>query len=266
MNKKLKNKKLSILVCSYDKVHDVLELWDNYTFNNFKELIKKYKIYYGLNFSNKKNSKLINKNILFSNTLDWGLSMQIWLNQIESKYLLILLDDQLIKKLSISKLEKIINDVTNENIKFASISYGVQIIQKFINNKIVFKGQIPISKYSINLQPAIWEKRFLKKILKNVKNPWEFELNSSILYNKKFFKSFYYITKDIVFFEQYVERGKIYPKRFFKIFKDNSKRLSKRYELEKSRRIWSHIGYIYKLCKELLNVIKTFLYKKINYL
>ena len=41
MNKKLKNEKLSILICSYDKVHDVLELWDNYTFNNFKELIKK---------------------------------------------------------------------------------------------------------------------------------------------------------------------------------------------------------------------------------
>ena len=82
-----KNNKLSVLVCSYDKVHDVLELWDNYTFKYFKDLNKKYKIYYGLNFSNKNNSKLINKNILFSNTFDWGLSMQNWLKQIESKYL-----------------------------------------------------------------------------------------------------------------------------------------------------------------------------------
>ena len=266
MNKKLKNNKLSVLVCSYDKVHDVLELWDNYTFKYFKELNKKYKIFYGLNFSNKNNSKLINKNILFSNTFDWGLSMQNWLKQIESKYLLILLDDQLIKKMSYLKLKTIMNDMENENIKFASISYGVQIIQKFINKKVVYKGKIPVSKYSINLQPAIWEKNFLQKLLKNVKNPWDFELTSSKKYKVKFFKSYYYIAKDIVFFEQYIERGKVYPKRFYKIFKENYQILSTRHELEKSRRIWSHIGYIYKLLKELFNVLKSFLIKKINYL
>ena len=44
MNKKRKNNKLSVLVCSYDKVHDVLELWDNYTFKYFKELNKKIPI------------------------------------------------------------------------------------------------------------------------------------------------------------------------------------------------------------------------------
>ncbi len=266
MNKKIKNNELSILVCSYDKVLDVLELWDNYTYTYFQDLSKKYKIYYGLNFPNKENYNLINKNILFSNTFDWGLSMKIWLTQIDSKYLLILLDDQLIKKLSILRLETIINDVENENIKFASISYGVQIFQKFIKKQSIFKGEIPISKYSINLQPAIWEKSFLKKLLKNVNNPWDFELKSSILYKRKFFKSYYYIAKDIAFFEQYIERGKLYPKRFYKIFKRNYKTLTKRYSLEKSRRIWSHIGYIYKLFKELFNVLKSFLIKKIKYL
>ena len=124
MNKELYNDELAILVCSFDKVIDILELWDKYTFRYFKHLNKKYKIYYGLNFSDKFDSKLINKNILFSNTLDWGTSMQIWLSQIESKYILILLDDQLIKKLSIKKIEIILNDISNENIKFSSISYG----------------------------------------------------------------------------------------------------------------------------------------------
>ena len=259
MNKKHSKDKLSILVCSYDEVIDILKLWDSYTFTYFKDLNKKYNIYYGLNFSNKNNTQLINKNIIFSNTLDWGLSMQIWLKQIDSKYILILLDDQLIKKLSKLKLATIINDMANENIKFASISYGVQIIQKFINKQTIHKGKIPVSKYSINLQPAIWEKSFLHKLLRDVKNPWDFELKSSDLYNKKFFKSFFYITKDIIFFEQYIERGEIYPGRFYRIFNKNYRILSNRNKLRISRRIWSHIGYLYKLFKELISVINSFL-------
>ena len=55
MNKKIKNNELSILVCSYDKVLDILEFWDNYTYTYFQDLSKKYKIYYGLNFPNKEN-------------------------------------------------------------------------------------------------------------------------------------------------------------------------------------------------------------------
>ena len=104
--------RLSILVASYDEVQDILMLWDNKVYKEKSKLFKKYNLYYGLNFKAQNKLETHNKNFLYSETLNWGLSLEKWINQIDSQYILIFLDDHIIKNLSITSLESIIKDIS----------------------------------------------------------------------------------------------------------------------------------------------------------
>tara|TARA_A100001388_G_C28768410_1_gene502274 strand:- start:32 stop:835 length:804 start_codon:yes stop_codon:yes gene_type:complete len=267
MNRELILNKFSILVCSFDSVSDILQLWDKKFFKSPFLFKKNFKIFYGLNFYNENNKFLFhNKNILYSKTFNWSFSLKSWLNQISSEYILLILDDQVIKTFSTSKVKKIINDIDKSGIIYAPISYGTHLTRKIINKEIILKTKVPTSKYSINLQPSIWRKSFLINLLNESINPWEFEIKSSQRYNKENFNAFFYITKDISFFEQYIERGKIYPKRFHEIFKKPYQLILKREKVNIRRRFISHIGYIYKIIKEFINSLKSFILFKLIFI
>ena len=214
---------LSILVASYDDVQDILKLWDNKIYKKEKRVFKKYNLYYGLNFKAQNKLKTFNKKFLYSETLNWSLSLEKWINQIDSKYILILLDDHIIKKISIISLESVIKDIKNNNVLYAPLTYGSNILRNIVNIKEFIKGKVLNGKYSINLQPAIWEKSYLLRLLKGTSNPWDFEICSSLEYGKKQSNAYFYIAKNIIFYEQYIERGKVYPRRFYKIFNSDYK-------------------------------------------
>ncbi len=267
MNRELHLNKFSILVCSFDKVSDILELWDNKFFNSSFNISGDLSIFYGLNFYNKQTQNLLlNKNILYSQTLDWSLSLQSWVNQIKTKYILLLLDDQVIQNFSFPKVIKIIGDIDKSKIMYAPISYGTHLTRRLINKNMIIKTKVPRSKYSINLQPSIWDKEFLMRLLLESNNPWDFEINSSKKYNRKNFNAFFYIAKDLIFYEQYVERGKIYPNRFHEIFKKPYKKLIRRDKVSNFRRLLSHWGYIYKVIKEFLYSLKYFIQFKMHFI
>ena len=237
-------------------------LWDNKVYKNKIKAFKKFKIFYGLNFKSQNKLKTLNKNFLYSETLNWSLSLEKWINQIDSKYILILLDDHIIQKFSITSLETIIEDISNNKVLYAPLTYGTNILRNIVNIKKFVKGRVLDSKYSINLQPAIWEKSFILRLLKGTSNPWDFEIYSSLKYQKKKFNAYFYITKHIIFYEQFIERGKVYPRRFYNIFKCNYRLLTNRSPLEFKRRFISHIGYIYKIFKEFVNtLISLIIYK-----
>ena len=121
------------------------------------------------------------------------------------------------------------------------IIFFICLLLKIIQiNAQDIKGKVLDSKYSINLQPAIWEKSCLLRLLKGTSNPWDFEICSSLEYKKKKFNSYFYITKNILFYEQYIERGKVYPQRFHNIFKSDYRVLTNRSPLELKRRIISN--------------------------
>ena len=255
-------KRLSILVASYDSVQDILMLWDKKFFSKKSNLNKKYNLYYGLNF--KKNNILKNPSniILYSETYDWSKSLKNWINQIESEYIFLLLDDHIIKNISIIYLDSILNNIINNNVLYAPLTYGTNILRNFVDTKRILKGRVINGKYSINLQPAIWEKNLILKLLMETTNPWDFEIISSIKYKRQKFKAYFYITKKIVFYEQYIERGKVYPDRFFEIFKKKYNLLTNRKPLGFKRRFISHLGFIYKLIKEfIIALISITIYK-----
>ncbi len=230
-------------------------LWDKKVYKEKTNLFNQYNLFYGLNFKDQNKLKTFNKNFLYSETLNWGLSLEKWINQIDSQYILIFLDDHIIKNFSIKSLESIIKDISSNKVLYAPLTYGTNILRNIVNVKKFIKGKVLDGKYSINLQPAIWEKKHLLKLLKGISNPWDFEICSSLEYKKKKFNSYFYITKNILFYEQYIERGKVYPKRFHNIFKSDYRVLTNRSPLELKRRIISHIGYIYKIFKEFIKTL-----------
>ena len=262
MKKILNKDQLSILICSFDKAIDILKLYDDLLFNSPINIKKRFNVYYGLNFHHHKKDFFFNKQILYSNRYEWSISLIDWLSNIKSEYILLLLDDQIIKRISPNKIIKIVNDMNSNDIKYAQISYGTHIIRRFLNKNIIFKSKVVNSKYSINLQPSIWEKNFLINLLIKSETPWDFEIKSSQIYSQENFKAYYYISKDIIFYEQFVERGKIYPKRFYEIFNYSYRVLKNRKELNTKRKLISHLGYIFRILKEFLNLVNSILKRK----
>ena len=246
---------LSILVASYDKVQDILKLWDNKIYKKNTKLFKKFNLYYGLNFKSQNKLQTFNKNFLYSEQHNWGSSVEEWINQIDSKYILILLDDHIIKNFSIKSLESILKDIKKNKVLYAPLTYGTNILRNMIDIKNFIKGRVLDGKYSINLQPAIWEKSLILRLLKETTNPWDFEIRSSIEYKRKKFNAYFYITKNIIFYEQYIERGKVYPYRFYNIFNIDYRLLTDRSSLEFKRMIISQLGYIYKIFKEFITTL-----------
>ena len=243
---------LSLLVASFDNVDDILFLWDNYSFKKYPNIFSEYQIFYGLNFKKKKELDFKNKKILYSNTFDWSLSLERWIDQIKTKYILIILDDQIIKNISLDALELILKNIEENDIVYAPLTYASHLYKKILSKKNTLSSKVINDKYSINLQPSIWRKEHIINLLKRAKNPWEFETISSKEYNKNKFNAYFFISKDIIFYEQYIERGKIYPNRFFNIFKKNHKYLLQRETLDMKRRFSSHLGYIYRIIKEFI--------------
>ncbi len=246
---------LAILVASFDKVQDILMLWDKKVYKKKIKVFRKFNLYYGLNFKAQNKLKTFNKNILYSETLNWSLSLERWINLIDSQYILILLDDHIIKNFSLTSLESIIKDINKNKVLYAPLTYGTNILSNIVNIKKFIKGKVLDGKYSINLQPAIWEKSSLLRLLKKTNTPWDFELSSSLEYKRNKFNAYFYITKNILFYEQYIERGKVYPRRFYNIFNSDYRLLTNRSPLEFKRRFVSHIGFIYKIFKEFINTL-----------
>ena len=88
---------LSILVSSFDKVKDVLLVWHK----QHSYLNLPYKIYYGLNYPDKffieRQRTDFTDRILYSESYDWSYSLKKWLLEIDSEYILLLLDDHIIR-------------------------------------------------------------------------------------------------------------------------------------------------------------------------
>ncbi len=250
---------LSILVSSFDEVKDVLLVWHK----QHSSLNLPYEIYYGLNYPDKdfiKSQSIEFKNkILYSESYSWSYSLKKWLLKIDSEYILLLLDDHIIKKLEYKHIEILLKKLKNENINFSQLTYASNFLKNFICKDYFFFGELPKGKYSINLQPSIWEKKSLLKLLENVENAWDFEIKSSLIFNKSNsgIKAIFFLSKEILFYEQYIERGKYYPNRFKKAINKNLNHFLEREKVTIKRRFISHLGFIYKVIKEFFKALKN---------
>lgn len=256
--------KLSILVSSFDEVKDILFIWHKQHEN--KNL--SFDLFYGLNYLDEKSirryGKKFSKKIIYSNTYKWAHSLKEWLSQIDSEYILLLLDDHIIKEFNKKHINIILEDMKKNNINFCQLTYGSDTLLSILHPESFFYGILPKGKYSINLQPSIWEKKTLYETLKNIDTAWDFEIKSSYQFNinKSNIKGIFYLSKNLRFYEQYMERGRYYPERFKKAINKNLHYLLKREKLGKIRRFKSFIGLIYKIIYEFFRSLKHL--KKFN--
>lgn len=217
MTKQL-NKDLSILIASFDKAYDIWNITDFYFNKYWKD--NPYKIYLGANGENKEKFcpekwSYVNK----GEDLSWSKSMYDYLNSIDTKYVLVYLDDfALNERVSTNEINNIITFMNDDNSKMVRLSSRPKPDMK-INSKI---GRISINDrvpYSTSLQAAIWDRNFLIDLLKYNFNPWEFETKAGKTIEAFNNSDKFYATYDsILKYKHFVEKGK-----FLSFIKENAK-------------------------------------------
>lgn len=166
---------LAILVIGYDGYSD---LWDDYF-----ELLNKYwndreyKVYLA------NNSKKVNyENVIGINCGDdaeWSQKVKTALEQIASPYICLLLEDFFTgAKINNDSINETVDLMRKDNIKYYKLNTFSPIKTKKYKN-FDYLYTIPQDlEYGISLQPAIWEKDYLLKLLGNGNyNAWVFEYN-----------------------------------------------------------------------------------------
>lgn len=108
------------------------------------------------------------KQIEVKEDISWSMRVAKSLEYIEEDYILFLLDDYLIQeKVNINHVEMIINNSKSFGLKYC------RLIDTPSEKSFGDMRPIRAINYGINLQPAIWDRKFLISILKKIdSNPW----------------------------------------------------------------------------------------------
>lgn len=125
--------------------------------------------------------------LVIDNNISWSARVAKSLETVEQDYILFLLDDYfLLKKLDSEKIEMLVNWSSKLDINYCRL---VNIPK---DNRFGNMMPLPVNPYSINLQPAIWNRKLLISILNHVdSNPWvtETSLPNYFVNEQNFYKS-----------------------------------------------------------------------------
>ncbi len=204
------NNNIEILISSHSKASDIWHITDYF--------IKKYwksekEILLGANGTNKKEFvpndwKYLNnkKDISFSK------SLKDYINSINSKYFILMLDDFII-------LENVNDKYIKKAFNFIRLHKGVYL--RLVPNpkgdikidndfsQIDVKAKVP---YITSLQMSIWDRDFLLELLKYDFNPWEFEIKAGKTKEAlKNYDKFFVTNYPFIKYTHFVEKGKFYP-------------------------------------------------------
>lgn len=169
---------LSVLIVGFDGYEDVwnhdIELMNKY----WNDRPKTYLVNSELN-PNYQDVEIINA----GPNSEWSRKVQVALEKIDTPYVLLLLEDFFITDyVDNSLLEDVMKTVQKDKILFYQVL--VQLINQKWEKGAPFKGNRDIKivprdkKYGINLQAAIWDKEYLKKVVGDGNyNAWVFEVN-----------------------------------------------------------------------------------------
>lgn len=168
--------KCSIIVLSCDKNIGPLKLFMKFFNENWRSC--SYPVYVGLEkiMTNFEGAEVIN-----SEEALWGKRIKNYLQNIETEYVLIFLDDFLIEKPVDDKIIESYINILDENPDIATISLA-DIYDKG-NKETEFNSLVERKhngNYLLNLQVGIWRKSLLINLLMDKESPWQTELYGSI--------------------------------------------------------------------------------------
>ena len=171
----MKKSKLAILIVSCDKYSD---LWTPF-FKLFRTFWPDciYPIYLGSN-----NTIYLDDSIhmiTIGDDISWADNVKLMLDQIEEKYILMLLEDFFLeKKVKGKDIEELFEYVKNNNVdclRLAPTPPPSKIVDKKLGIGII-EFNAP---YCISTQPSIWNKDILKRLLHKGYTAWDFEKRNS---------------------------------------------------------------------------------------
>mgnify|MGYP001261052530 CR=1 FL=1 len=181
--------KVSILVLSCDKYKDLWPIFDFFFKKNWENsYLKKYFL-----SNNEKNVPKGFKSISVGKDISWSNNLDLALNDIDTPYVFLLLDDAFINnKIDNEKLEKIFSDFEDNKGNYLKFISQPKSPYK---TKSPFFNELPKgSLYRSTAVFAIWKVNVLKKILKSDENAWEFEEFGSIRSDN--FSNFFVVNND----------------------------------------------------------------------
>ena len=163
---------IDIAVISCDNYSDVWPLFFDNLFKNWEDCPLDIHL-----ISNKKtynHKKIININV--GEDVSWSNNLIKGLESLKKDYVMLFVDDLIINKIiSVNYFNKISNWVNSNKPNYLRlhISFKPNYYDDFI-------GILPKkSPYKASLMPSIWNKNFLKKILKSRESAWDFEIKGS---------------------------------------------------------------------------------------
>ena len=192
---------ISILVLSCDKYANLFKFFENYFLRNWPDC--NFPKYFCTN-----KIKVYSKNFVNINyypDLNWSTTLKGYLQNINTKYVLLLLDDALINnKLDNEYFKKLIKFLSNNNVNHLHLRNNFSL-----TGDNLFEELPKFMPYRCNVT-GIWNKSHLLKILQNDENPWEFEINGS--YRVRTISGYYYSKYDFFDYIHLLEKGKIISK------------------------------------------------------
>lgn len=111
--------------------------------------------------------------IVINEDVSWSMRVAKSLKTIDDDYILLLLDDYIIQEnLNMQHIEMIVNNAKNFGMKYC------RLIDTPSDSSFGNMRPIKVNNYGINLQPAIWDRRFFISLLENIdSNPWITEIS-----------------------------------------------------------------------------------------
>jgi len=196
-------RRISTLVASCDRYYQLWPIW----YENLKECWTdtSYPVFLGTNTSTFQSNGLDVKTVYSTLEKSWSERVVEWLDQLSSKYVLLLLDDFILKyPVDYGKLESLIDLMEECNSPYLRI-FGLPGPSKVVDKDLCVGTIDKEEPYLISLQASIWTVDFLRKICMPGESPWQFEI-----YGSERAREFVYENSDVYFLTCYKKRPVIY--------------------------------------------------------
>lgn len=190
------------------------------------------------------------------------------LKEIESEYILLSMDDYLLKsKIDDDKLNRLLDLISNQDAGYCKIHYARY--GKVVDRKNKIKS-LPLNvPYEVSLLPGIWKKECLIKVLGENKNPWQTEVSLTSSANNAEVKCINFYDRSFFKYVDIVRKG-CYLRKAYKYLKANGYYVSDRKVLSRKQSFFhglkSSFAYVlpYKVRKTLVKIFKIKSYSNSN--
>lgn len=126
----------------------------------------------------------------YSGEVCYADKVKIGLEAVQSKYVMVVLDDYLLsKRIDDELINSLVREADEKNVDY--VRFGTFRGEKKAKDSVVFH-QINLSNhhYEVNMQPSIWKTEALLKVLQGQKTAWELEVSMTKIAEENHFTAF----------------------------------------------------------------------------